>query len=248
VVSNRLTLFALIFWILAGSLHASAAQDISGEFTSEEISRTLSELVRQALKEKLPHADIRIPSLKKLVQRAPLSELQSIQKVRITEDRPNGTALFEVSGTSRGGNEQNHILQTPYEAWVNALIARRRINPNTKLKQEDFRQGEVNVASGPVREYRGVLVPVTQDVDKMQTKQTILENQYVVQNAVEKQPDIRRGETVKLELISGELTLSTQAMAEEPASIGDRIRVTTVKTKKLVVGTVQADRSVEVSL
>ncbi len=124
----------------------------------------------------------------------------------------------------------------------------RRIYPNTKLKNEDFKSQEVNVASGSPREYRGVMLSADTDLSGFQSRQTILENQFVTTTSVEKQPDLRKGDIVRLDLVSGDLTLSTQATVSEPGSIGERIRVLTAKSKKEVVGTVREDHSVEVKL
>jgi flagella basal body P-ring formation protein FlgA len=215
---------------------------------ASEFSKTLSQGVRQALQEKIPAADIRIPSLEKISNQSPINQISQIQKIRLVEDRSNGSALFEIQGLDAEKLPKSALFQTPYEAWIKTYSAVRRINPNTKIKSEDLRPAEVNVASGAIKEYRNVLVPQSQKLEQMQTKQTILENQYVITSAIEKQPDIRRGEMIKLELISGDLSLTTQALAEEAASVGDSIHVTTVKTKRQVVGKVKEDRSVEVNL
>jgi flagella basal body P-ring formation protein FlgA len=134
------------------------------------------------------------------------------------------------------------------EAWKRVPIATHRIFPNTRIKDEDFKISEVNVATGVAREYRGVMLPADTVFTKLQTKQTILEGQYVVTSAIQQTPDLRKGDTVKLELISGDLTLTTQAVTEEPGQVGSQVRVMTTKTKRELMGLVKADHSVEVNL
>jgi flagella basal body P-ring formation protein FlgA len=157
-------------------------------------------------------------------------------------------SLFEVSGTLEDGSERADLIQTPYSAWKKAWVAAKRLYPNTRLKDEDFKISEINVATGPAREYRGVMLPADTRFSGLQTKQTLLEGQFAVTSAVERQPDLRKGDQVRLDLISGDLTLTTQGMAEEPASVGDHVRIMTSKTKKEVVGILKEDRSVEVQL
>jgi flagella basal body P-ring formation protein FlgA len=53
---------------------------------------------------------------------------------------------------------------------------------------------------------------------------------------------------VKLELVSGELSLTTQGILQEAGSVGDHVRVLTVKTKREITGIVKNDHSVEVNL
>ena len=218
------------------------------ETASRAPSERLSDLIRASLTEKIADSEIRLPSLEKICAREPLNGFASFERARLVEDRPNGTALFEVSGRTTEGLERAELVQTPYSAWKKVVVATKRLYPNARIQERDFKVVEMDVAAGPIREYRGILVSPDANLTRLQTRQTILENQYVTTTAVEQQPDVRRGDTVRLDLVSGDLTLSTQATASENASIGDRIRVSTWKTKKEVVGTVRDDHSVEVKL
>jgi len=157
-------------------------------------------------------------------------------------------ALLEVSGVGEEGAERSDLIQTPFTAWKKALVPTHRIYPNSKIKNDDFKTIEVNVATGPAREYRGIMIQAGTDLLGMQTRQTLLENQFLVASAIERQPDIKKGEMVRLDLISGDLTLTTQATANENASVGDRVRVSTMKGKKEVLGVLKEDHSVEVKL
>jgi len=228
------------FFILASTLNASGEEP--------KLSSNLSEKFTEVLAERIPDAEIRIPSLEKLCSQAPLSNYSNVSKVRLVEDRAQGVALFEISGNGEDGTGRSDIIQTPYSAWKKVLTPVRRIYPNSKLKSEDFKTQEVNVASGAPREYRGVMLSAETDLSGFQSRQTILENQFVITSAVEKQPDLRKGDIVRLDLVSGDLTLSTQATVSEAGSIGERVRVLTTKSKKEVVGIVREDHSVEVKL
>ncbi len=211
-------------------------------------SDRLANLIRASLSAAIPDASIVIPSLEQTCSAPPLSTFERFDRVRLVEDRANGTALFEVTGRTPSGLEKIELVQTPYSAWKKVLIPNRRIYPNTKLQESDFRITEMNVASGPIREYRGVLLTADAPMGHLQTRQTLLEGRFVTTSSVERQPDVRRGDTVRLDLVSGDLTLSTQATASENGSVGDRIRVMAPKTKKEVVGIVRDDHSVEVAL
>ena len=228
--------------LMATSAFAETANESTG------IPHRLSSLIRTSLTEKIAGSEIKIPSLQKLFSHPPMSDFTEIKTVRLIEDKTNGIAVFEVEGTTADQSELKEVIQTPYEAWKKVPVAIRRIYPNSRLKNTDFKIDTVNVASGLAREYRGVMLPPETKFDSLQSKQTILENQYVVSSAIERQPDVKRGETVKLELISGDLTLTTQAEVQEPALIGDRVKVITVKTKKELTGLVKEDHTVEVVL
>ena len=234
--SSALVAFWFSFIFFAGASFAS------------ELSDRLSTLVKKSLEEKIPTAEIKIPSLEKMVQSVAFSVFDQLSSVRLIEEKENGLALFEVKGFDQAKNEITKTIQTPFEAWVKVPVATHRIYPNTKLKNEDFKIENLNVATGPSKPYRSAMVPADTNFNATESKQSILAGQFVVTNAIHKQPDLRRGDSIKLELISGDLSLTTQGIAQEPASTGDRIRVITVKTKKEIMGVVRPDHSVEVSL
>ncbi len=215
---------------------------------AEAPSARLASLMRASLSAVIPEASLAIPSLEQTCSSPPLSMFERFDRVRLIEDRPNGSALFEVTGRTSAGLEKIELVQTPYSAWKKVLVPTRRIYPNTRLQEADFRITEMNVATGAIREYRGALLSAEAPLARLQTKQTLLEGRFVTTASVERQPDVRRGDTVRLDLVSGDLSLSTQATASENGSVGDRIRVMAPKTKKEVVGIVREDHSVEVAL
>lgn len=196
------------------------------------------------LKEKIPNAEIRIPNLGKLVKAPEVAAIDALSSVRLTEDRPSGVAVFELFSTDGTSTK----VQTPYQALARVPVAARRIYPNTRLKKEDFRIDTINLATGHARDYRGAIIADESRLERMETRQTILEGQFVVSNAVQKLPDVRKGEMVKLELVSGDLSLTTSAIVQENASVGDSVHVLTAKSKREIVGKVRADRSIEVNL
>jgi flagella basal body P-ring formation protein FlgA len=242
-VNQRLACVAVLLGLMLNPV-----KSVAEESAQPSLSDELSQKISQQLGERIAHSRIHLPSLDKLAGLSPLNEIQVLQSTRVVEDKPNGVAVVEVVGVTEGGREIRQVIQTPYEAWIQVPTAAKRIYPNTKLKPEDFRVQEVNVATGMPREYRGVLLEADAPLAQMESRQTILEGQFVTRTAVQRQPDIRKGEMVKLELVSGDLSLVTQAIVQEPGSIGERIRVLTLKTKKEIVGKVRADRTVEVSL
>lgn len=211
---------------------------------------------QEALVEKLSTSEIRpeirFPSIQKLENNPSFSEVIKIKSVKLREDKANGVASFEVMCLVLGqnGGEQTlfKVIHLPFEAWVKVPVANKRIYPNSRLKAEDFTIQSINIAKGNEREYRCVLASPKIEYNRIQTKQTILAGQFLTTSAIQREPDIKRGEMVKLELISGDLSLTTQGIAQEPGVIGDRIHVLSNKTKREVSGIVREDRAIEVKL
>jgi flagella basal body P-ring formation protein FlgA len=227
-----------------------ATSVFAAETDSQTLSATerLSSLIRVNLMQKIQGAEVRIPSLDKLMNTPPMSNFAEVRTIRLVTDKSTGVAQFEVIGTNSDGKEIVETIQTPYEAWKKVPVATHRIYPNSKLKNEDFKVQDVNVASGVAREFRGVMMPEDTNFNQLQTKQTILEGQYVVTSAIQRTPDLRKGDTVRLELNSGDLSLTTQAVTEEAGSVGSQVRVMTTKTKRELTGMIKEDHSVEVNL
>lgn len=161
----------------------------------------------------------------------------------VSESAP-GTIRFTVSYDS-GESRQGSVA---FAAFMPARVAVRRVFPGERLTAEAFRVQDVNVSTGLAREYRGILLPVATDVATLEARQSVIEGQPLTLSAVQRVPDIRRGDAVRIRLVSGDVTLMTSGTASEPAYLEQSIRVTTLKTKKDLVGRLRSDKTVEVSL
>ena len=69
-----------------------------------------------------------------------------------------------------------------------------------------------------------------------------------LQTAVERVPDVRRGDTVKIRVISGDLKLLTLGIAQENGLTGSKVRVVSRTTNQELVGQLKQDGVVEVKL
>ncbi len=167
-----------------------------------------------------------------------------LRQVRILSESGTGTAdystLYSDGSTAIG--------QVRFSATVPTYVASRRVHPGEKLVGTDFQIQGVNVAQGLAYQYRGVMLPAKEKLDGLQARQTILEGQYPLTSGVERVPDIRRGDTVELKILSGEIRLSTMGQVQEPGYLNQSVRVLTQKTKKELTGQLKAGGIVEVRL
>ncbi len=211
---------------------------------SSELQKQITNKIQNILQERMPYAVIKLPNLEKLSKSPEIVELSNINSVRVIEERSNGVAVIDLTSTEG----KSVRIQTPYDALVKVPVAIHRIFPNSKLRKDDFRMETINVSSGTAKDYRGLMIFDLNSLDNLETKQTILENQFVLRSQIQKSPDLRKGETVQVEITSGDLSLMTAATVLENASFGENVRIMTFKTKKEITGKVRVDRSVEVRI
>lgn len=173
-----------------------------------------------------------------------IPEGKQVSQVRILSEAGTGTADYSVlfaDGSSSLG-------QARFSAMVPTFVAVKRIHPGDKISRGDFQIQSVNVAQGLAYQYRGVMIGSKESVDGLQARQTILEGQYPLTSGVERMPDIRRGDTVQVKIVSGDIQLSTLGTVQEPGYLNRSIRILTQKTKKELVGLLKEGSIVEVKL
>jgi flagella basal body P-ring formation protein FlgA len=127
-------------------------------------------------------------------------------------------------------------------------IPNKRIRPGEQLNRADFKLTETDIASGLYREYRGIFLPLEIEFEKLQARGTLIEGTPALMTAIEKIPDIRRGENIRVIITTGTLQVTTHGVAQEPGLIGGQIRILTNTGKKELVGSLKSDKSVEVAL
>lgn len=172
------------------------------------------------------------------------------QTVMIYGDDARGNAHFLLQGGSSGVNTQNPSAEgwVNFSAWLPAKVALRRVHPGEKLTAEAFATRKVDVSTGTAREYRGVMFSANDEVTSFESTQTVLEGQFLLNSGTRRVPDVRRGDSVRIQLISGDLTLSTQGIAQEAGYLNTSVRALTTRSKREVSGLLKADGVLEVKL
>lgn len=202
--------------------------------------QTLESAVRSELAKKYPNAriELRAPSLGEN-----LEITKAVVGAKLVGEA-GGVADFAVTLTDGSATAG----RMPFAALMPTFVSNRRIRPGERLSKKDFSVQSVNVADGIAREYRALMLAPDTNLETFETRQTILEGQYPLTSGIQKVPDVRRGDTVQIRLISGEIELVTPGIAQEPGSLGSPIRVMTGKTKKELLGKTLSNGIVEVRL
>lgn len=201
-------------------------------FASEEsfLSEVKSELQNQFL-----GAEIKINRV---------SAPKNVKKIVDVKEFGNGVATVYFL------DNENQTLTTEvlFAANKKSFVSNKRIKPGDKLNAHDFEIREVDVSKGVSYQYRGMMLPLSQNVEKLEARQTILEGQYPLISSVQNMPEIRRGDQVTVYVNSNDVRLSATAVAQEPGSKNQSIRIITQKSKKELTASVVDVGLVEVKL
>ncbi len=164
------------------------------------------------------------------------------------EKRP-GLMAFQVTGNNpETGTPILSVGNVPYSLRTEALVPRKRVLPGAALQREDFVIQKVDVTGGFLSEVRGLLLNKDEPVQGLEARNTLIEGQPLLVNAVQRIPALKRGEPVRLRVLSGSVALVTQGVAEEPGYVNQKIRVTSSLTKRTLVGKLIEGGTVEVEL
>lgn len=204
----------------------------------------VSTAIRSELSKRFPHTRIELVEEPHWTSAQPQSEITS---VRVGAENARGQIQFTVNSRGDGGAQASYGWVT-FAAYQPARVMVRRVLPGEKLQAGQFTVRDINVAVEPVRDFRGVILDHTADISHLEARQTLLEGQPLLSSAVQKIPDVRRGDAIRVQIVSNGLVLSTRATASEPAYVNGSVRVLTEKTKRELAGRLVSPGVVEVKL
>lgn len=210
---------------------------------AETETSILEAKLKTIMQERYPSAHFETRGLVRIGTQLAISDVSNFD-VRITNESPKGELQFEII------NRENRSLMAQatvaYSLLQNVWIARKRFYTSQALSKSDFELREVDVAREPFIQYRGILVEAEAKIDRFEAKQSILEGTALTTNSIQIVPSVKRGGSITLRMRAGDLVVTTLATADEPGRIGEPIRVTTLKTKRTLVGILSEDGMVDI--
>lgn len=201
---------------------------------------TLDSAIADEISQHFSGARIDVLSAAKFQRALPSNE---IEKVRFVSENGRGEAMlsFETAAGSVVGSVQ-------FAAFKKVYVAKRRIQPSEHVQPEDFDLREINIASGMAHDSWGLFVSSETALKSVESKQSILEGQFLMSTQIRNAFDVKRGDALKVRLVSGEISLSTQGIVQESGYVGESVRVITAKSKREFTGKLTAQNTVEVAL
>jgi flagella basal body P-ring formation protein FlgA len=237
ILRNKLTaIFVLSVLALAPFAHVRAESGM--EYKVEN-------LLTSELQKRYPDTRIERKGALTLYSKEALKSMPV--SLEVLHEDGKGGIRFQVS------DRDGHVSQGDARVAVlaNAFVAKRRLVPNEALTEDALSRQEVDLSLSQNREFRGLIVRADQKdfhPTRLQLRQTLLEGSPLLSSQVERIPDLKRGELVRVRLISGDIRLMTQATVIEPSYTDQPVRVLTTKNKRDLTGKLSEDGAVEVRL
>jgi flagella basal body P-ring formation protein FlgA len=178
--------------------------------------------------------------------------IDEVNLLQFVSETANGEATFEMAASKSNSLDQmgarDHRAVLKFQLHRLVKVPLRRILPGESLKNSDFAIREINLTEPSYQDWRGNLVPAQYQISSFEAKQTLLEGQPLLASSVQKKPDLRRGDAVKVLIRSSQIQLQTTGVAEENAYTTQNVKIIIPKTKRELLGVLSAPGLVEVTL
>lgn len=139
--------------------------------------------------------------------------------------------------------------QVSFRLDADVYVAKKAVRPNEEIKLENFELRKFNVMGSAVnRDLSGEVVRANAFPEGVRAKQTIQAGAPLLSASLERIPMIRLGDVVTLILKSDNLRVSTKAVAQGTAAVGDMVTVQLPRYSRTFRGKLVEGRLVEVWL
>lgn len=157
-------------------------------------------------------------------------------------DRQSGRFTAILSVTGEGMNPINTRISGQVQEMTDVPVAATRLLPETILRAEDVKTARVRAAF-----VQGDAARSMRQIVGMELKRPVPAGQPLRVADLIRPPLVRRGAIVQVQLQSGGLIVTGQAVAVETGAEGDRIRIQNMSSKAMLIGQVVAAGVVRVA-
>jgi flagellar basal body P-ring formation protein FlgA len=133
------------------------------------------------------------------------------------------------------------IAPATIEVWSDVVLAVKPLGKFQPIEADDIQVKKMNLARVPAN----VIVRVDQVLGQ-RAKHNIAANSVLRSDQVESPPVVRRGEVVQMVAESAVLRVAAKGIAKENGTVGERIRVMNLRSRKIVYAQVVDHQTVQV--
>jgi flagella basal body P-ring formation protein FlgA len=159
---------------------------------------------------------------------------------RMTYDQTSSVP-FRVQIMVDGQVAGRVIAPATIEVWSDVVLAVKPLGKFQPIEADDIQVKKMNLARVPAN----VIVRVDQVLGQ-RAKHNIAANSVLRNDQVESPPVVRRGEVVQMVAESAVLRVAAKGIAKENGTVGERIRVMNLRSRKIVYAQVVDHQTVQV--
>ncbi len=159
-----------------------------------------------------------------------------------------GPVAGKAAYAFKSNDESSRHCVVMHKALRKGLVAKRRYRPGETLISEDFDLQEIDVAQYLPFEAKQEYLSGPIENAAYEAYATILEGRPLLSQNVKAAPKIRKGDRVRIEVISGGVVLEAAGVAQEMGYVAQPMKVKLPLGQKELTGLVTKDGRVQVGL
>lgn len=152
-----------------------------------------------------------------------------------------GSVPFLVHVAVNGQAVKKISVPANIEVWSEVVVSAKPLGRNQPVNRSDIRTERMNLARVPAD-----AVLNAEQVLGRRTNRAIAANSIIRSDQVEMPPVVRRGDVIQLLAESGNLKISTRGIAKEDGRPGERVRISNLRSHKIVYGQIIDARTARV--
>lgn len=152
-----------------------------------------------------------------------------------------GTVSFTVRIKNGGQTFQKIFVPARIEVWSEVILTTKPLGKNQPITLSDIERKKMNLSRAP-----SDVIMAEDQVLGRRTTRAIAAHSILRNDQVESPPLVRKGDIVQVLAESSTLRVTTQGMAQENGTRGERIRVVNLRSKKTVYAQIVDRQTVRV--
>jgi flagella basal body P-ring formation protein FlgA len=161
----------------------------------------------------------------------------------LSPNKPKGIVPLKIEIWQGGSLYKRFNTSVETRVFDEVLVAGRNLKPFEEISFEDLKKERREVTN-----FSDKYFTEAKELSDFRTKRNIPLGRIIGRDAVEEIPLIKKGDKVKILVLSGNVLLTSLGIAREDGKSGEIIKVTDSNTKKIITGWVEDKNTVKIEL
>lgn len=169
-------------------------------------------------------------------------EKMPIRNLKLTSIDPKAQT-FAINLVA-SDHKHNIVVSGSYQCLISIPILNRPVKAGRLIEENNVKLQDVDIKVVNMLFHK--LAKKSQEIIGMCAKQDIRANDFVYLSQLKRQLAVHINDSVEIVCLGGNFAITTIGKAMQSGAIGERIRVQNTKSKKILIGTISANKTVEI--